>query len=101
MHIGIDQQDSATQEQIIATNSFSLLAIGMVLPYQAFYAIYDLQLLLPVIFCFPILFGQTTDINDEIQRKVINAERISSSIKIDGILDEEAWSTSSVAENFV
>lgn len=59
------------------------------------------SLLLPVIFCFQILFGQTTDINDEIQRKVITAERISSPIKIDGIIDEEAWSTSSVAENFV
>lgn len=39
--------------------------------------------------------------SDSIQRKRIQASPISTSIKIDGILDEESWQTASEASNFV
>ena len=38
---------------------------------------------------------------DSIFRKRINAVKINSSIKIDGILDEEVWQNAQVAKNFV
>lgn len=47
-----------------------------------------------------LFYGQETG-NDGVVRKQITAKRLSAPIKIDGIIDEEAWNGAETAQNFV
>ncbi len=49
---------------------------------------------------FASVFAQKTPA-DSIIRKKVEAQRINSTIKIDGILDEAEWSTAPIAKNFI
>ncbi len=55
---------------------------------------------LSLIFIFSIFYSQKTE-TDSISRKKISATRINTTLKIDGILDEEEWKTAPIAKNFV
>ena len=47
------------------------------------------------LFCMQLTYGQQTE------RKKINAKRITSTIKIDGVIDEPEWKNTSAADKFV
>lgn len=58
-------------------------------------------LFLPIIIFHSLIFAQSSEGKDEITRKSINSIRISSSPKIDGILDDEVWQNAPIASDFI
>ncbi len=57
--------------------------------------------ILALILFFGQISAQKVIASDSIVRRQMNAVRTDKSIKIDGIIDEEAWTTASIADKFI
>lgn len=56
---------------------------------------------LSLIFTFILLLINTNNINAQSSKKTTRAKKISSSVNLDGILDENEWKDAPIANDFI